>query len=550
MHIRFASTLFTLLLVAMLAVSVVSGQNETFGGIVFEDANGNGAFDEGEAGVAAVLVSNGLDVVQTAEDGTYELPVLDEMVVFVTKPSGYMVPLTEDKVPQFYYIHQPNGSPDFIQEYEGIAPTGPLPESIDFALTPYEEPTAFDFIVYGDTQVTTHEEIGYLRDSAIVQLADSDALFGVAVGDLLNDPLGLFPHYIEVMGATPYPTWYLPGNHDLNFDSENDVYHLETYKSFFGPRYYSFEYGDLHFIMMDNIRWNVDEGFEGTYNGRIDDMQMQWIANNLQFVPTDKMIVVASHIGLTNYIDRDAEKHQETRREELYALLADYPNVISLAGHSHTLERMRPGEEYVGAEGSFGWGTIPFPQYVAGAVCGSWWDGPLDQFGIPVSYQRCGAPRGYMQFSVDGVSFSEQYVTTTGPDYMHISFDTAQTGFSAEDRAIFDTLGIMTVDELRGTTVVANVYAGGRDTVVTMSLNGGEAVPMEWTQDQRDPLAIRYQEGQDSFRFTEAGRSYHIYAAPLPSDLEPGTHTITVTATDPYGQVFTGSKVFDVWATN
>lgn len=304
-----------------IVVAVLCGAaaaQETFSGVVFEDANRNSQRDEGEAGVAEVSVSNGVQVVQTDAQGRYELPRRNRMVVFVSKPEDYMVALDENKVPQFSYIHQPNGSPEFIQEYRGIAPTGPLPESVDFPLVRAEEPDNFRFIVFGDTQVTTQQELNYLRDTAIAELTGSDALFGVAVGDLVNDPLDLFPRYKEVMGSVSFPTYYLPGNHDINFDSPNDKFHLETYKRHFGAPYYSFDYGQTHFVLFDNIRYNIDEGFEGTYNGRVSDEQLTWFANDLKHVDPNKLIVLAMHVALSNYVDRDSEKHQETRRERIY----------------------------------------------------------------------------------------------------------------------------------------------------------------------------------------------------------------------------------------
>ncbi len=529
----------------------------TFTGIVFEDTNENGARDEGEAGVSGVSVSNGVQVVQTGEDGAYELPVRERMIVTVTKPQGYMVPMDNNKVPQFFYIHQPEGSPEVIQEYRGLEPTGPLPESVDFPLVQVDEPDAFRFVVLGDTQVTTQEELTWMRDTAIAELGSSEALFGVAVGDLVNDPLGLYPRYQEVMGGLPFPVFYLPGNHDLNFDSPDDQYHLETYKRYFGAPYYSFDYGQTHFVVFDNVRYNVDEGFEGTYNGRVSDEQLEWFRNNLQFVDPDKLIVLGMHIALTNYVDRDAEKHQETNRQEVYDILEEggFENVISLAGHSHTVERFREGETYdpgmvTNDDGeeveSFGWGTVPFPQFVAGAVCGSWWSGTEDEFGIPTSYQRCGAPKGYMVFDVEGNQFSEHWKVSGSDDAMHISFDFPQTGFSADGGTLSD-MGIITTGELDNVTVVANVYAGSRDTQVEMSI-GGETMEMTWNQDQRDPLAISFQPQDMDWRLTTAGKSYHIYTATLPDNLEPGVHTITVRATDPYGQEFVGTKVFDVWA--
>lgn len=79
-------TLCSLLLSSNLLAEVAEG-------IVFEDINGNGVQDEGEPGIADVRVSNGRDVVQTRADGSYNLQVGDEAIIFLSKPSGYATPL-------------------------------------------------------------------------------------------------------------------------------------------------------------------------------------------------------------------------------------------------------------------------------------------------------------------------------------------------------------------------------------------------------------------------------------------------------------------------
>src|SRR5690606_28240923 len=118
---------------------------ETVKGIVCEDLNQNGTCDANEPGVSGVMVSNQREVVLTDENGYYQLPIQEEMIIFVTKPDGYELPLNENNLPQFYYIHQPKGSPDL--EYPGLGPTGPLPESVDFCLLPAEKKESFSAVV-------------------------------------------------------------------------------------------------------------------------------------------------------------------------------------------------------------------------------------------------------------------------------------------------------------------------------------------------------------------------------------------------------------------
>src|SRR5690606_21146726 len=109
---------------------------EMANGVVFEDLNRNGKKERREKGIPGVAVSNGIQVVQTDAQGKYTLPVSDDQIIFVIKPSDYEVPVNENNLPQFFYIHKPNGSPEL--DFAGVAPTGKLPKSVDFGLLPGE----------------------------------------------------------------------------------------------------------------------------------------------------------------------------------------------------------------------------------------------------------------------------------------------------------------------------------------------------------------------------------------------------------------------------
>ena len=136
------------------AVRPSLAQGATVTGIVFEDRTASGRRQPGDPGIANVLVSNGREVAKTDAAGRYTLPIDDETIVFVIKPTGYMVPVEPGTMlPRFYYIHQPNGTPKALDlRYRGIEPTGALPASVDFPLRKSAEPTKFDVILFTDPQ--------------------------------------------------------------------------------------------------------------------------------------------------------------------------------------------------------------------------------------------------------------------------------------------------------------------------------------------------------------------------------------------------------------
>ncbi|MGV3510172.1 MAG: metallophosphoesterase N-terminal domain-containing protein, partial [Sphingobacteriaceae bacterium] len=118
------------LLFSLMAASLATGSlmaQTTATGYVFEDSNTNRKRERSEKGIQNVAVSNGREVVLTDKNGKYQLPVGNDDIIFVVKPTGYKVPLNTMNQPQFYYIHKPSGSPDL--KYKGVAPTGKLPKS-------------------------------------------------------------------------------------------------------------------------------------------------------------------------------------------------------------------------------------------------------------------------------------------------------------------------------------------------------------------------------------------------------------------------------------
>ena len=178
-------------------VDVVAGPDEdqeTPDGVVFDDSNKNSTQDEDERGIKGATVSNGRDVVTTNGRGRYELPARDNMNVFVTQPAGYQVPVDEDNVAQFSYIHLPEGSPDL--KYGGIEPTGELPDAVNFpmAKSAQTRKPQQNCIMGGDIQTYDTQETEYARAGAFTDLSKRTDYAGC--GALF---LGGHSHTTEIM---------------------------------------------------------------------------------------------------------------------------------------------------------------------------------------------------------------------------------------------------------------------------------------------------------------------------------------------------------------
>ncbi|MCA9185772.1 MAG: hypothetical protein KDA99_09135, partial [Planctomycetales bacterium] len=184
-------------------------------GIVYEDVNSNQKFDDGDRPLPEVRVSNGEQIVKTDAEGRYVLPVTDDTILFVIKPRGYRSPVNELQLPQFYYVHKPNGSPGL--QFPGVAPTGPLPESVDFPLYAQEEPEQFKALLFGDPQPRDQREVDYIAHDVVEELRGTDAAFGVTLGDIVFDDLSMFQPQARVIAVLGIPWFNVIGNHDINY---------------------------------------------------------------------------------------------------------------------------------------------------------------------------------------------------------------------------------------------------------------------------------------------------------------------------------------------
>ena len=181
--------------------------------------------------------------------------------------------------------------------FEGIAPTPPLPASLDFALKRQEEPKQFEVVLFTDPQPESEAEVDFIREDVVEALDGTKAKFGITAGDVMFDDLSLYERYNRIIGTIGIPWWSVGGNHDLNFEAPDRHYSRETFKRVFGPNYYAFRCADALpvFLMLERCRLSGCEarpspGGAGKYEGRLDAAQLGFVRNLLAHIPDDKLI--------------------------------------------------------------------------------------------------------------------------------------------------------------------------------------------------------------------------------------------------------------------
>jgi hypothetical protein len=519
---------------------------ENASGTVYEDT------PTGRRGVPDIMVSNGEDVVRTDAAGRWTLPIADGDSVFVIKPTGWTTPV--DPVTQlayFAYLHSPQGTPPALApRFAGVAPTGPLPASIDFALRRQDEAAKFDALLITDPQPESLAELGYVRDDVVAQLGDVPAAFGIGLGDLMFDDLAHYDRYNRLIGSAGLPWHNCPGNHDMNLEAPDNTLSRETFKRVFGARYHAFQYGGATFLVLDNVEYLGTDptrplGF-GKYQGRFGPRQLAFVRNVLANVPRDSLVVIAHHIPL-HTLAGDEPGVSNTDTPALLAAVATHPNCISFSGHTHTNEHW-----YLDADGKPA-ATGHHHHHVLSAVSGSWWSGPDDIRGIPVALATDGSPNGFHLLSVDGNKATTQLIPAHDPaqSLLRIVLDSQmhQDGpeLLHEYKAGALLTGPIATGQAGSTRVVVNFFEGGPRSTVELAVGGGGFAAMRRTQ-RIDPFVqeVYGRHAAERKPWVKPELSSHLWQATLPAGLAAGTHRLAVRARDEHGRLHEAHLVLEV----
>lgn len=482
-------------------------------GRVFVDLDRDGKFTSSDASFSGVKVSNGIDIVETDDQGRYELPIGETGMIFVIKPNGFQAKLDRNNLPKFYYIHKPNGSPQLA--YPGSKPTGPLPQSIDFPLYQQAEPKAFQILLFGDPQPRDKKEVDYIAQDVIRDLVgQKDKAFGVTLGDIAFDNLETFEPLNQTIALVGIPWYNVIGNHDLNLDGTNRDQSNETFEQTYGPTYYSFDYGQVHFLVLDNIDYvGPNERSNAMhYEARFGEQQLAWIKKDLSMIPESQMVVALMHIPIIGTSDR----------ESFYQLIEKRPYCVSVSGHTHDHRHV-----FIGEQDGFK-GDKPHHHIINVTVSGSWWSGAKNENGIPHTTMKDGAPNGYSIMTFDDSGYR---------------LDFRAAGRPAEDQLRIEMPNTVDASVTESTELWVNVYNGSEQSTVRMSIDGRQTWVALEKKSVPDPYYIRLQErDQNEERpLSKPGVCEHLWYGKLPK-LEPGVHLVVVETTDRHGRKYSAHR--------
>ncbi|WP_143961250.1 calcineurin-like phosphoesterase C-terminal domain-containing protein [Litoribacter populi] len=366
----------------------VNGAVAPYSALDFKAIRIRGKVSSQGTGLANVVVSDGKNVVATKKDGTYELiSSNDREFVFASLPAGYQIPKLQNGSAN--YFHRLDKAKDEQEFHFKLEPTVQSDEN-------------HHFMLLADTQIQTDYEAEQLLTVAAVDVRHTvdrvgdPNMFGIGCGDLVFDKFELFKDYNQSVQAMGVPFFQVIGNHDMDLNVRTDKYSGQTFKSLFGPTYYSFNRGEIHYVVLDDVFYL---GSDKNYIGYIDEDQLSWLEKDLAFVEKGKTVVVSLHIptytgAVTRYPDRNTLGGTVSNRQHLYRLLEGYEAHI-MSGHTHFNDNMVMNDKLF--------------EHCHGTVCGAWWSGPI-------CYD--GTPNGYGLYKAEGSRLSWKY-KSTGKDLDH-----------------------------------------------------------------------------------------------------------------------------------
>ena len=355
----------------------------------------------GDKPLKGVAVSDGVSITLTDAEGRYWLPTDKRSgSVFISIPSGYEVS-ADGVFPRFWAALE--------------APAGEV-ERHDFPLTEVDNDRHVMLAVTDIHLSNQNSDLEQFCTRFIPDVKQVAAGFGdtpvytLNMGDSSWDAYWYSNRYSlkdfrRTMNIVGYPSqmFCAMGNHDndgatIHSDSV-DFAASAPFRKIIGPRYYSFNIGKVHYVVLDNLIYvntpkksSGSDGIAGKrdYIRRVDPVQLEWLRRDLALVKDKSApVVVAMHAAAFRYKFVTDEVQpgfsQPAYSEELKACFDGFKDVHFVSGHIHRNLLSRVDEHLI--------------EHNMGAVCGSWWRTGANHF------QMLGpdaGPNGYTIFTIDG----------------------------------------------------------------------------------------------------------------------------------------------------
>ena len=466
---------------------VIAPQNNLYG--VISDQTG--------APIQGLVVSDGFTCVETNAQGLYQMAYNPEAeYVFYSTPADCEIIVGSDNYPIFY---------------------APINKEVrkfrkDFTLKKMTATeTRFRLIVIGDPQVTMGD-IKRFREETMSDIqktveSSAESCYGIVLGDISADTPDVFPPMrVEISALPALKTFVTIGNHDKSISASGKAPDGKRFSAIYGPLDYSFNRGDVHFVCMDNIRFSSSTAYTAGFT----DDQVEWLRQDLSFVPHSKMVILFYHIPMRGAPSGNMAK--------VLDMLEPFRDAHLMAGHTHYTDNhidIQRNNLY---------------EHIHGASCGMWWFSDLN---------GCGAPNCYYVYDIDGAKLINGYFKGThhpAEFQMRLHRGNDICGGPYETFA-YATLGVGS----NASTVIANVFNSDTEywkvELYENGVNQGRMTRIAakddmWTLGYHIGVLGKGHTGGDRNLYT--GNNKHLYYGTLNNP----DAAVKVVATDQWGNVY------------
>lgn len=370
-----------------------------------EPTGGNNVYGvvhcDGE-GLADVVVSDGVEVVKTDKDGVYQFKSEKKWgYVFISIPKGYEVG-SEGVLPQFHAT---------------LTEKADKAERHDFNLVKVNQ-EKYRVYFLGDMHLADRTNDLNQFDNCMKEvkadIMDDDVKsYVITLGDMTWDLYWYsrkyyFPQYLKSVNyyfknaAKQVQFFHTIGNHDHDMCKDGDFNTVVEYVKDIAPTYYSFNIGDVHYIVLDdilctNVGGEASAKPERAYRSEVTDEQLKWLAKDLSYVSKTTPVIVTSHAPVyAKETKKNVNDYYLNNSATLVSKFKGY-KVDFVTGHTHVLYNVDKSSEGI-------------YEHNAGAVCASWWWSGYLTPGIHICTD--GAPGGYSVWDITGTDKKWRYKGT------------------------------------------------------------------------------------------------------------------------------------------
>lgn len=483
----------------------------------------------GGQGIPGVVVSDGYEVTVTDDRGVYNLKSHKLLkYVFISIPSGYEV-LSDGVIPRFFA--RLNKKADY-------------PERVDFQVTEADQ-SSYTMLYFGDMHLAARtfardiEQFREFADDVNGYISSHKGkVYAMTLGDMSWDYFWYANNYDlknylsevnrDFKGLQIFHTM---GNHDNDRTFSGDFDGAATYRKVIGPSYYSFNIGDIHYIVLDDIEYLNTPENEGGYRSKVAQEQIDWMVKDIKHVDKHKPVIVTMHSPLY----RNDGSSALSNLWDLIKNFEGFDRVQFVTGHTHVVYNVDMLNR-----------SVHVYENNSGAVCGAWWMSGCNYPGLHIGTD--GAPGGYRIMDINGTAMSSVYKATGWPeshqfrvyDRNEICLDPQLwlPDASPEDKAEFTRSAGEYARPSRANEILINVWDFDPEWTITVT-ESGKPLPVTRLTDVRDPLylvayeAYEYDNGY-SVSYPSS-KTDHFFKATATS----ATSTVEVKVTDGNGRTYT-----------